>query len=334
MKKLLIYPAIDSERLSRMQEVSDQVTIANIDDLSDALTEIKDSDAFFGKITPQLLAAAENLQWIQSPTASLEHYVFPELIEHPVQLTNMRGLFYDVIADHVMGFVLCFARNLHRYIRQQADSNWQPIGGTAGKPNFVTGPGQVSEVDRSHLHLSDCSLGVIGAGSIGAEICHRAAAFGMKVYAVDPIATEIPGVVDEVWKVDRLNELLALSDFTVIAAPHTPQTEKLFRTAQFQQMKSSAYLINIGRGAIVDLNDLTTALQNGDIAGTALDVFEIEPLPKEHPLWHMENVIITPHIAAASTRVPERHLETLLENLRCFLADKPFITLADKQNWF
>ncbi|MDF1743752.1 MAG: D-2-hydroxyacid dehydrogenase [Gimesia sp.] len=334
MTKLLIYPAIDAQRLSRIQEVSDQLTIANAQDVTEALDEIKDADAFFGKITPELLAPAENLKWIQSPTASLEHYVFPELIEHPVQLTNMRGLFYDVIADHVMGFVLCFARNLHRYIRQQADSNWQPIGGKAGKPDFVTGPGQVSEVDRSHMHLSDCSLGVVGAGSIGAEICRRAAAFGMQVYAVDPIATEIPGVVEEVWNVDRLNDLLALSDFTVIAAPHTPQTEKLFRTAQFQQMKSSTYLINIGRGAIVDLNDLTAALQNGDIAGAALDVFEIEPLPKEHPLWSMENVIITPHIAAASTRVPERHLETLLENLRSFLTAKPFITLADKQNWF
>ncbi|WP_298866931.1 D-2-hydroxyacid dehydrogenase [uncultured Gimesia sp.] len=334
MTKLLIYPAIDSKRLSRIQDVSDQLTITNANGLPEALDEIKDADAFFGKITPELLAPAVNLKWIQSPTASLEHYVFPELVEHPVQLTNMRGLFYDVIADHVMGFVLCFARNLHTYIRQQAESNWQPIGGKAGKPDFVTGPGQVSQVDRSHIHLSDCSLGVIGAGSIGAEICRRAAAFGMQVYAVDPIATEIPGVVDEVWNVDRLNDLLALSDFTVIAAPHTPQTEKLFRTAQFQQMKSSAYLINIGRGAIVDLKDLTAALQNGDIAGAALDVFEIEPLPQEHPLWSMENVIITPHIAAASTRVPERHLETLLENLRCFLTNKPFITLADKQNWF
>jgi len=334
MKKLLIYPAIDSTRRARIQEVSDQLTVCNAQDLSEALTEIKTADAFFGKITPELLAAAENLQWIQSPTASLEHYVFPELIDHPCQLTNMRGIFYDVIADHVMGFVICFARNLHRYIRQQTVANWQPIGGQAGKPDFVTGPGQVSQVDRSHLHLSDCSLGVVGVGSIGAEICRRAAAFGMTVYAVDPYTSEVPGVVEEVWLVDRLSDLLALSDFVVIAAPHTPQTEKLFRTIQFRQMKSSAYLINIGRGAIVDLQDLTAALQNGDIAGAGLDVFEIEPLPADHPLWHMENVIITPHIAAASTRVPERHLETLLENLRCFLAGKPFITLADKQNWF
>ena len=334
MKKLLIYPAIDSTRLARIQDISNQLTVCNASEFSEALTEIKDADAFFGKITPDLLAAAENLQWVQSPTASLEHYVFPELVDHPCQLTNMRGLFYDVIADHVLGFVICFARNLHRYIRLQAESNWQPIGGVAGKPNFVTGPGQVSEVDRSHLHLSDCTLGVVGAGSIGAEICRRAAAFGMQICAVDPFVREVPGVVEDVWNLDRLNDLLAVSDFTVIAAPHTPQTKKLFRTEQFQQMKSTGYLINIGRGAIVDLSDLTAALENGEIAGAGLDVFEIEPLPTEHPLWKMENVIITPHIAAASTRVPERHLETLLENIRCFLADKPFLTLADKQNWF
>lgn len=334
MKKLLIYPAIDVTRLERIENLSDQLTVCNAAELSEALTEIKDADAFFGKITPELLAAANNLQWVQSPTASLEHYIFPELVDHPCQLTNMRGLFYDVIADHVMGFVICFARNLHRYIRQQSQSTWKPIGGTAGKPNFVTGPGQESEVDRSHRHLADCTMGVIGTGSIGAEICRRAAAFGMNVRAIDPLATEVPGVVDEVWQPDRLNDLLEISDFVVIAAPHTPQTEGLFRTAQFQQMKSSAYLINIGRGAIVSLDDLTTALQQGDIAGAGLDVFEVEPLPSEHPLWQMENVILTPHIAAASTRVPERHLETLLENIRCFLADQPFLTLADKQNWF
>lgn len=334
MKKLVIYPAIDSQRFECVQNVSSELTVCNARDLPEALAEIKDAQAFFGKITPELLAAADNLEWVQSPTASLEHYVFPELVKHPCQLTNMRGLFYDVIADHVFGYILCFARNLHRYIRQQSQSLWQPIGGTAGKPDFVSGPGQVSEVDRSHLHLSDCTLGVVGAGSIGAEVCQRAVAFGMNVHAIDPLTREIPGILDEVWDIDRIKELLAISDFVVIAAPHTPQTEKLFRLAQFQQMKSTAYLINIGRGAIVDLQDLTSALEQGEIAGAGLDVFEIEPLPAEHPLWRMENVIITPHIAAASTRVPERHLETLLENIRCFINDQPFITLADKRLWF
>jgi len=128
--------------------------------------------------------------------------------------------------------------------------------------------------------------------------------------------------------------LLAASDFVVIAAPHTPETYKLFRAEQFAHMKNSAYLINIGRGVIVDLADLTTALQQGAIAGAGLDVFETEPLPGEHPLWGMGNVIITPHVAAASPRISERHLATLLENIRRFANGEEPTNVVDKQKWF
>jgi phosphoglycerate dehydrogenase-like enzyme len=246
----------------------------------------------------------------------------------------MRGLFSDVIADHVMGFVICLARNLHTYVRQQLQGKWEPVGGEAERSNFVSGPGVVSAIDRSHLHLADCTLGVVGVGHIGAEICRRAQAFGMALLGVDPLTRTVPGVLNDVWPPDRLPELLEHSDFVVIAAPHTPETYKLFRTEQFRQMKRSAYLINIGRGVIVDLADLTAALQEGEIAGAALDVFEIEPLPADHPLWTMENVIITPHVAAATTHIAERHLATLLENIRRFVAGEEPLTLVDKRKWY
>lgn len=333
--KLLIHPAVDAVRLERIREAAPGVAVCNVDSADEAQREIADADAFFGKITPELLAAAGQLKWVQSPTASLEHYLFPELIEHPCQLSNMRGLFSDVIADHVMGYVLCFARNLHHYMRRQMDSRWAPVGNEAmTEQAFVTGPASVSPVDSSHIHLSDATIGVVGAGFIGQEVCRRAAAFGMKVLAVDPICRQVDGIVDEVWLPERLPDLLAASDFVVIAAPHTPATFKLFRTEQFQQMKDSAFLINIGRGVIVDLEDLTSALEARLIAGAALDVFETEPLPADHRLWKMENAILTPHIAAASPRVAERHLETLLENIRCFASGKPPATLVDKEQWF
>jgi phosphoglycerate dehydrogenase-like enzyme len=156
----------------------------------------------------------------------------------------------------------------------------------------------------------------------------------MTILGVDPICRSVPGVVEEVQPTDRLPALLSDSDFVVIAAPHTPATVKLFGAAQFQQMKNTAYLINIGRGAIVDLSDLTDALQQGVIAGAGLDVFETEPLPEDHPLWEMENVIITPHVAAASPHIARRHLATLLENIRRFTAGQPPATLVDKQQWF
>ena len=333
--KLLIHPAVENVRLERIHEAAGEMIVRNVDSVDDARREIVDADAFFGKMTPELLAAAGQLKWVQSPTASLEHYLFPELIEHPCQLSNMRGLFSDVIADHVMGYVLCFARNLHLYIRRQMEARWAPVGNEEmTEQAFVTGPASVSPVDASHIHLSDATLGVVGAGFIGQEVCRRAAAFGMTVLAVDPVCRKIEGIVDEVWLPERLPELLAASDFVVIAAPHTPATYKLFRTEQFEQMKDSAFLINIGRGVIVDLEDVTSALESGLIAGAALDVFETEPLPPDHRLWKLENAILTPHIAAASPRIAERHLETLLENIRCFVRDKPPATLVDKRQWF
>ena len=114
--------------------------IVNAATEAEALAAMPEADAFFGKITPPLLAAAPRLRWVQTATASLEHYLFPALVEHPCVLTNMRGLFSDVIADQVMGYVLCFARNLHIYIRQQLSAKWAPVGGEAERVGFATGP--------------------------------------------------------------------------------------------------------------------------------------------------------------------------------------------------
>lgn len=335
MRKMVIFPAIDDGRLQRMHEVAGStMTIVNAPSFSDAQREMADATAFFGKITLPLLNAAPRLEWVQSATASLEHYIFPELVAHSCTLTNMRGLFSDVLADHVMGFVLCFARNLHRYIRQQLQHRWEPIGGEGARSDFVSGNGAVNQIDRSHQHLSDCTLGVVGVGHIGSEILRRASAFNMRVLGVDVQTRSVPGVLAEVWDLSQLSRLLAESDYVVIAAPHTPETFKMFRQPQFEAMRRSGILINIGRGAIVDLADLTAALQQHLIAGAALDVFEIEPLPADHPLWRMENVILTPHVAAASPHIAERHLETLLENIRRYLAGQPFLTTVDKAHWF
>jgi phosphoglycerate dehydrogenase-like enzyme len=334
MMRLVIHPAIDAARLAGLAAATPALELVNARTPHEALAAMPTADGFFGKLTPELLRAATRLRWVQSPTASLEHYLFPELIAHSCQLSNMRGLFSDVVADHVLGFVLCFARNLHVYRDQQRERTWSPIGGESTRTSFAVGPGEMSEIDRRHRHLADCTLGVIGVGSIGSEICRRAAAFGMKVVGIDPCTRRLPGIVDEVWPLNSLPRLLADSDFVVVAAPHTPQTERLIRLPQLQLLRRDAVLINIGRGAIVDLHDLTTALQVGTIAGAALDVFETEPLPAEHPLWRMPNVILTPHVAAASTRVPERHFAVLQENVRRFAADETPLNLVDKSRWF
>jgi phosphoglycerate dehydrogenase-like enzyme len=332
--KLLIHPTIEPARLVKVKAAAGDMAVVNATDETEALHAIPDATAFFGKITPRLLAAAPKLQWVQSPTASLEHYIFPELVKHPCILTNMRGLFSDVIADQVFGYIICFARNIHLYIRQQQHALWRPVGGEEERVSFATGPGVVNAIDRAHLHLADCTLGIVGLGAIGSEVARRGKAFHMRVLAVDPQHTVAPDGVATVWKPDRLPELLAASDFVVIAAPHTPETEKLFRRPQFQQMKRSAFLINIGRGAIVDLTDLVAALVAKEIAGAGLDVFETEPLPAGHPLWKMDNAIITPHVAGYSPRIAERHLGVLLENIHRFRSGTPLQNVVNKAMWF
>jgi phosphoglycerate dehydrogenase-like enzyme len=333
--KLVIHPPVEPSRLETITAAAGPMTVINAANESAALAHMAEADAFFGKITPALLAPARHLRWVQAPTVSLEHYLFPELVAHACVLTNMRGLFSDVVADQVMGYVICFARNLHRYILQQERGVWAPVGGESARVSLAAGPGVVTAIDRAHVHLADTTLGIVGLGSIGAEIARRALAFGMDVLAVDPGRMDGPDGVQAVWPVERLPELLSASDFVAIAAPHTPQTEKMFRRAQFRQMKRGAHLINIGRGAIVDLADLTAALEANEIAGAGLDVFETEPLPAESPLWKMtERVIITPHVAGYSPRIAGRHLGVVVENTRRFVRNEPLFNVADKRKWF
>jgi phosphoglycerate dehydrogenase-like enzyme len=332
--QLVIHPPVEAARLEKIVAVAGPMRVADAATEAEALAAIPDADAFFGKITPPLLAAAGRLRWVQTATASLEHYLFPALVEHPCTLTNMRGLFSDNIADQVMGYVLCFARNLHTYVRNQLSAKWAPVGGEAERVGFATGPAHVTAIDRAHRHLGDLTLGVIGLGAIGAEVARRALAFSMRVVAVDPVRDAAPEGVAALWRPERLTDLLGQSDFVVIAAPHTPRTEKLFRRPQFRQMKRDGILINIGRGAIVDLADLAAALEAGEIAGAALDVFETEPLPPDHPLWRFENVILTPHVAGYSPRIAERHLGLLLDNVRRFVAGEPLRNVVNKAEWF
>ncbi len=329
--KLLIYPAVSPWRLAKIQEAAGSMQVVQAEDEDQAIAEIADADALFGYLSLPMLQAAKKLYWTQSPTASMEKYLYPELVKSPVIVTNMRGIYSDVIADHVFGFVLCFAKNFHTYIRQQVQGVWRALGRDAEELPGYGGPGEAHPSDRAAITLSDSTLGVVGLGGIGAEVARRGLSFHMNVVGMDPIANAPEGVT--LYRPEQLDEMLGLCDFVVIAAPHTPDTYKLFDRQRIQRMKKTAYLINIGRGVIVDLDDLTAALQAGDIAGAGLDVFETEPLPADHPLWKMANVIITPHCAAASPRVPERHLETLLENVRRFVNGETLLNVVDKERW-
>jgi phosphoglycerate dehydrogenase-like enzyme len=334
--QIVIHPAVEPERFAILKSAFPTAHWVNAADPAEALAAIPKADAFLGKVTPELLARAEQLRWVQAFTASLEHYIFPELVAHPCTLTNVRGLFGDVIADQVLGYVLCFARNLHTYVRRQVEHRYEPRGGEAARVNNASGPGTVNAMDRATIFLPETTMGIVGFGAIGSEIGRRASAFGMTVRAVDRYADRklTPDGVASLDGLDRLPELLAASDFVVIAAPHTPETAGLFDAETLAHMRPTSYLINIGRGAIVRLDDLVAALRAERIAGAALDVFEVEPLPADHPLWDFPNVIITPHTAGYSPVIAARHLNTLVENVRRFARGEPLNNVVDKALWF
>ena len=311
--RILLYPGIEEPWLGKLRAISPEVEVVVADDETEAVKQVREAEALYGRLTPAMLAAAEKLQWVQATGIGLEGSMFPELIASDVVMTNMRGVYRDHIADHVFGYILTFARGLHVYLRQQLSRTWQP-----GVPIH---------------YLPETTLGIIGLGGIGAQVARRGRFFGMRVLAVDPSPKGDTGLAEQVWGLDGLPEMLGQADFVVICAPHTPLTERLFGAAQLRAMKPTAYLMNIGRGVIVQLEALTQALQTGEIAGAALDVFEREPLPADHPLWEMENVIVTPHVADTGPYVHDRRMELFLENARRFVAGQPLLTVVDKAQW-
>src|SRR5437879_3682623 len=166
--KLVLYPTVAEDRLAKIVEAAMPMRVVQAADESQAIKEIADADALFGYLTPAMLRAARKLRWTQSPTASMEKYLYPELVASPVIVTNMRGIFSDVIADHVFAFILCFAKNFHTYIRQQEQRLWHMLGRGENELPGYGGPGEVHPSDRAAITLGDCTLAVIGLGGIGA----------------------------------------------------------------------------------------------------------------------------------------------------------------------
>jgi phosphoglycerate dehydrogenase-like enzyme len=334
--KIVMYPAVESDRFEALQAAAPKAQWVNAATAAEAEAAMPGADALLGKITPAMLSRADRLVWVQSFTASLEHYMFPELVAHRCVLTNVRGLFGDVIADQVIGYVLCFARNLHIYARQQVEHRYEPVGGESARVSSLTGPGTVGAMDRATIYLPDSTMGIIGMGGIGSEIARRAKAFGISVRGVDRFPDRIRPIegVLRIDGVDQAPDLLAWSDFVVIAAPHTPETARWFDARMLAYFRPSSYLINIGRGAIVVLDDLVAALRAGQLAGAALDVYEVEPLPVDHPLWDFSNVILTPHTAGYSPVIATRHLAALVENVGRFARGEALFNVVQKELWF
>jgi phosphoglycerate dehydrogenase-like enzyme len=288
------------------------------EDLEAAAAAIATADAAFGTLPAELLAKARRLRWLQAPQAAPPAgYYYKELISHPLTVTNFREIYNDHISAHILAFVLAFARGLHVFIPQQLRREWK-------KP----------PEDKGVVPLPGATALIVGLGGIGAESARLLAAFGMRVLAVDARRTDKPDSVAELHPPEALDRLLPQGDFVILTVPHTPATEGFFNATKFGQMKRSAFFINIGRGMTTKLDDLVAALAAGEIAGAALDVFEQEPLPAEHPLWRMPNVLLTPHMAGYGPHLNERRFQIIQHNCRAFANGETLRNVVDKANWF
>ncbi len=288
------------------------------EDAETAAREIVDAEAAFGWLGADLLAKATRLRWLQAPQAApAAGYYYPELIAHPLAVTNFREIFNDHISAHILSFVLAFARGLHVYIPQQLRREWR-------KPSE----------DLGVVHLPEATALIVGVGGIGAETARLLAAFGVTVLATDARKASPPAGVSELHPPEALDSLLPRADFVILTVPHTPATEGFFNRDRFAKMKKSAFFINIGRGMTTKLDDLVDALRAGTISGAALDVYEQEPLPAEHPLWTMPNVLMTPHMAGYGPYLNDRRFQIMVDNCRSFAAGRALRNEVNKAGWF
>jgi phosphoglycerate dehydrogenase-like enzyme len=284
----------------------------------EAARDIADAEAAFGTLPPDVLAAARRLRWLQAPQAAPPPgFYYPELIAHPVVVTNFREIYNDHIGAHIMAFVLAFARGLHHYLPRQIRGEYRPL-----------------PLDTGVVHLPEATALILGVGGIGSEAARLCRAFGMRVIGVDARREDRPDGVDELHRPEALDTLLPRADFVIMTVPHTPATEGLMNRERIRRMKPTAFLINIGRGKTVRLDDLVAALHAGEIAGAGLDVFEVEPLPAGHGLWTAPGVLITPHTAGFGPYLDDRRLDILIDNCRRFGAGQPLRNVVDKASWF
>jgi phosphoglycerate dehydrogenase-like enzyme len=317
MKLLIWYAGLADELVKQIREVAaGRVEVVTASNEEEAIQMVTDAEILFGSSSRKVVQRGERLRWIQAASAGMDGWIHPEMVERGIVMTNASGVFALQVAEHAFALMLALTRGIGSFVRNQLERKWS--GWTETKVIQIAGE----------------TLGIIGLGGIGTAIAKRGKAFEMRVIAVDPVRTEKPPFVDELWNTDHLGDLLTQADIVMIAAPHTSETDKLIGSKELAMMKSTAYLINISRGKIVNEKALIEALKEKRITGVGLDVTEQEPLPPDSELWGMKNVVLSPHIAGASQRRHERMVGFFCENLRRYLSREPLLNVVDQKREF
>ena len=285
--------------------------------LPDQLTEeiLSDVEVILGNVPPRLLAHAGKLRWLQLNNAGTEGYCGGALPED-VLLTNATGAYGLAISEHMVGMLFELQKNLNLYSRNQREHVWKSEG---------------------HVRIIEGSrVLVIGLGDIGTAFAQKMKGLGCRTVGIKRREARKPEGVDDLYTLERLERQLPLADIVALCLPGNQDTRHMLNEERIGMLKNNAVVLNVGRGMTLDPEALTRALKEGRIAGACLDVTDPEPLPSDHPLWDMENVILTPHVSGGFTlpETLEKILNICIENLECYLVKRPLRNVVDRKTGY
>jgi len=284
---------------------------------AEAIEYAADAEIILGIVNERLFEHTPKLRWVHAIASGVDMFMFDDFINSTVVLTGEKGLVGGHLADTGWGLLLALTRQIHTAIR---------LGPEAWDHRV--------EMRRNEIELEGATMGIVGFGGTGRAIAKRAVAFGMHTSAVDVFTSEPDHGVDEIWAMDRLDDLLATSDVVAVCLPLTSETKAMFNDDLLAKMKPGSYIMNVTRGEIIDDDALVRALDSGHLGGAALDVAAGEPLPADHPFFALPNVAMTPHTAGASQLRAPKNVARFLRNLENAQSGADFEGVVNKNAGF
>lgn len=308
MKALLTYK-YSEEEMDKLKNLGYQLVYKSEKDIKIS-EEIKDVDVMvcFNPFEKIDIDQFPNLKWIQLGSAGINQVPEDKVLNRNITLTNNRGGFSIPIAEWIVLKILEMIKNTKEFHYLQESKTWK--------------------MDTSLLELYGKTIGFIGTGSIAQEAAKRLENFGVNLIGFNFSGKEAKYFHDS-FNVNEIKDHISKCDFLIVAAPYTEETHHLLNEDLFRSMKDGSYLVNIARGSIIDENALINNLRSGKIKKAALDVFEVEPLPKDSPLWKMDNVIFSPHNSWGSEMILQRRFELVYKNMKNFINDEELINVID-----
>ena len=315
--KILVTVPCTAEQMKRFGRIGDyEITFADEEKIKEA--QVVAADIIIGYVEPELIKKNKHLKWYHSSWAGVTQFLEDGVLSSDTIFTNSSGAYGLAISEHVLGCILALQKKLNLYLDNQREHLWQDEGEISG--------------------IWNANALVLGFGDIGSEVSRRLHVLGCRVRAIrNHQVSDIPDYVESVHTLDELDKLLGEADIVVVTLPGTEKTNGIFDAARFKKMKKNAIFVNVGRGTIVDTEALNAALRDKQIGGAAIDVADVEPLPKDSPLWDAPNIVITPHISGKYNHLAEtlkRIVDIAIENLKLYNKGESLKNIVDRESGY